>query len=427
MAPPNNDFKTVNSHPQGNTIGTNITRQNTGLEVSPNSDHLNTGYEGEPSDNFTIPPCGIEDADMAVHRLFDRDIGFTVKQFQGPSRTIQISKPLVIFATGERFALAKRLKPPRDKQGKLMLPAISIRRTSVEQTSEDSSGRGINQHTGVLTIKRRLTKEDRNYQNIINRLGFKHLTNAPKTTREDIGQNKNDQDIVHGALLTPKTVGSNNNVWEIITVPQPQFFTATYEVVFWTNYTQHMNYMLETLFSSYLPQGKNHKLVTDKGYWFMATTEDIKNAQDNFDDMKDNERTVKYAITIKVKGYIFAAQGPTNAVPVRKWISAPQVSFDIASLDGNEIAGKKQIAAIQTNADKFALTDFNGEAVNEKEAQAPTTLDKIVVRKDLVDPITGKTKINYVSIQQKNKHLNGETIYKATNLETLEQLITSLE
>lgn len=400
-----------------NNDNSNITRQNTLLEVSPGSDHLNTGYEGEPSD-YSIPPCGIEDADIAIHKLFDKDIGFTTKQFTGPSKDIQIAKPFVIFATGERFAIAKRLKAPRDKQGKLMLPAISIRRTTVEQTSEDVSGRGINQSTGVLTIKRRLSNEDRNYQNLINKLGFKHLANGKPNERET-GENKSDPEISNGALLTPRV--NNNNIWEIITVPQPQFFTAAYEVVFWTNYTQHMNYMLETLFSSYLPQGRDHKLVTDKGYWFIATTEEQKSSGDNFDDMKEAERLVKYTLNIRVKGYIFAPQAATNSVPVRRWISAPQITFDVVNLNGNEIAPRKQIDQLKTN--KFSLTDFE---TDDKEAQAPTTTDKTVIRKDLFDPVTGKRKVNYVSIHQKSKNIAGETIYKGSNLETLEELIKSL-
>jgi hypothetical protein len=40
-------------------------------------DHLPTGYEGSsPSDGYTIPPCELEDVDVALHALFDERIGF---------------------------------------------------------------------------------------------------------------------------------------------------------------------------------------------------------------------------------------------------------------------------------------------------------------------------------------------------------------
>ena len=51
----------------------NNTRQN--IEQDPRNpvDHLNAGYENEPVDDFYIPPCGIEDADLALKNLFFKD------------------------------------------------------------------------------------------------------------------------------------------------------------------------------------------------------------------------------------------------------------------------------------------------------------------------------------------------------------------
>jgi hypothetical protein len=136
------------------------------------------------------------------------------------------------------------LKPPRDKNKVLILPAISIRRTAIEQSKDDIIARGLNGKTGVLTIKRKLSPEDRDYQNLVNKQGLKHLQNVlsglPATTRPT-GDDKGELEVVQGGLLQDRL--SANNIYEIITVPQPQFFTAKYEVVFWTNYTQHMTYL----------------------------------------------------------------------------------------------------------------------------------------------------------------------------------------
>ena len=65
-----------------------------------------------------------------------------------------------------------------------------------------------------------------------------------------------------------------DNVWEVISIPSPQFFEAKYEIIFWTSYTQHMNYMIQTLMNAQLPQDRMFKLNTSKGYWFMAYMED---------------------------------------------------------------------------------------------------------------------------------------------------------
>jgi hypothetical protein len=103
--------------------------------------------------------------------LFDKQIGFRNTVIpDGENGPLNINKPYVIFATGERFALVKKLKPPRDKSKQLMLPAISIRRRSITQTPEDITGRGMNQFTGDIVIKRRLAAQDRDFQNLLNKL-----------------------------------------------------------------------------------------------------------------------------------------------------------------------------------------------------------------------------------------------------------------
>lgn len=402
----------------------NETRQNIQRDPNNPQPHVDSGYEGDDtSDTFLIPPVGIEDADMALFRLFDKDIGFTTRVVEAANKEIQIKKPYVIFATGERFAIAKKLRPPRDRNNTLMLPAISIRRTSIEQTSADITGRGINQFSGNLVIKRRLEKGDRDYQNFINKLGFKNLQNTFSTTRET-GQHKKDRDVIEGGLLDTR-VGLNN-MWEVITVPQPQFFTATYEVIFWTSFTQHMNYLIETYMSSFLPNDRIHKLVTDKGYWFLAYTQEQFANQENIDDFTEDERILRYSFNVQVRGYVFAPQHSTNAVPVRRWISAPTVVFEVLKYS-TEVVEKEHLRRppqiVKNKPESFVLTDIE---LDPKTKQTPTTLERYAVRKDIIDPLTGKKKSRYVSILESNEK-KGETIYRASDVETLEEFIKTLK
>ncbi len=402
----------------------NVTRQNIPQDPRNPKDHLDSGYENSPSLDFTIPPVGIEDIDIAIHRLFDKTIGFNTFIMSANKGPQNIKKPYVIFATGERFALAKKLKPPRDKNKVLILPAISIRRTSIEQTPDDIYTRGMNARTGVLTIKRKLSTEDRDYQNLVNKQGLKHLQNVLSglpTSSRPTGDDANTLEVIQGGLLENRI--SANNIYEIITIPQPQFFTAKYEVVFWTNYTQHMTYLIQTYMTSFLPQFRGHKLETDKGYWFLAYTEDTFNNGENIDQFEGEERLIKYTFNITVKGYLLAAQAPTNAVPVRRWISAPNIVFDVA------IAGDVQPKAHlerppqkDTVHDGFTLTDIN---INPETAQTPTTQQRFAVNKTIVDVNTGKKRHKYVSILDTNQK-KGETVFAASDIETLEEyLITT--
>ena len=401
----------------------NVTRQNIPQDPRNPKDHLDSGYENQPSLDFTIPPVGIEDIDIAIHRLFDKTIGFNTFMMSANKGPQNIKKPYVIFATGERFALAKRLKPPRDKNKVLILPAISIRRTSVEQTPDDILTRGMNARTGVLTIKRKLAPEDRDYQNLVNKQGLKHLQNVLSglpTTSRPTGDDKDELEVVQGGLLQERLSG--NNIYEIITIPQPQFFTAKYEVVFWTNYTQHMTYLIQTYMSSFLPQFRGHKLETDKGYWFLAFTEDTFNNGENIDQFEGEERLIKYTFTINVKGYLLAAQAPTDAVPVRRWISCPNIVFDVSV--AGDVQPKEHLERPpqkDTVHDGFTLTDIN---ISPEMKQTPTVQQKYAVNKILIDAKTGKKQHKYVSILDKNQR-KGETVFAASDIETLEEYLIS--
>ena len=401
----------------------NVIRQNIPQDPRNPKDHLDSGYENSPSLDFTIPPVGIEDIDIAIHRLFDKTIGFNTFMMTANKGPQNIKKPYVIFATGERFALAKKLKPPRDKNKVLILPAISIRRTLVEQSKDDILTRGMNARTGVLTIKRKLSPEDRDYQNLVNKQGLKNLQNVLSglpTTNRPTGDNKIDSEVIQGGLLENRL--SANNIYEIITIPQPQFFTAKYEVVFWTNYTQHMTYLIQTYMNSFLPQIRGHKLETDKGYWFIAYTEDSFKGGENIDQYEGEERIIKYTLDITVKGYLLAAQAPTDAVPVRRWISCPNIVFDM-SIAG-DVQPKEHLERPpqkEISKDGFTLTDIN---INPETQQTPTTQQRFMVDKTIINPITGKKRHKYVSILDTNQK-KGETVFAASDIETLEEYLIS--
>jgi hypothetical protein len=398
----------------------NTVRQNIPQDPRDPKDHLQSGYEEAPSE-FNIPPCGIEDCDYTMFELFDKTIPFTSKIIRASTGKIELNKPYVILATGERFALAKSLKPPRDKRSKeLVLPAISIRRANITHSYAEQTSRGINQTTGNLFIKRRFDPQDRDYQSLINKLGLKNLQSNNPTSSRPQGDFKNTLETLQGGLLEAH---NNNNLFEIISIPQPQFFKATYEVVFWTKYTQHMNYMIETLMTSYLPQGRNWKLVTDKGYWFIATANDDFTRGDNFDDFTDSERLIRYNFTVDVKGYLLAGQGPSDLVPVRRWISAPNISFETSTFN-SEIQPKNAIDKIQNKAEnKFILTDIERDPAT---AQTPTTNQRLYYKKNIIDPITGKKNFKYVSILDSNQK-SGETVFAASDIQTIEEFLLSLK
>ena len=95
-------------------MSTRLTKKETDQNSVP------TGYEGDnvPED-FSLPACTIEDVDRALFTLFDTEIPFMYTH-KGANKKIP-----VIFATGERFAVLRRKRPLRDRNGALILPLIS--------------------------------------------------------------------------------------------------------------------------------------------------------------------------------------------------------------------------------------------------------------------------------------------------------------
>ena len=299
---------------------------------------LPTGYPSpNETTNFVIPPVGIEDVDVGIFNLFDREIPF---QIANTDRTENKKVPIV-FAGGEKWALLKRNRPLRDKNGSLILPIITILRSGVTQTpTEDITGRGINQKTGEIVIRRKLSNSDRNYQNLVNRIFLKNqlstainsdnASEGQLATNRLIGDLENDGVISDGGLLVSNRL---RNAFETIVIPSPQFYTANYDVTVWTQYTHHMNQILETMISSFLPQVQGWRIDTDKGYWFVASMSgDSYSPENNFEDMGQDERIIKYKFSIKVPAYMLASSSPGVPIPVKRYVSVPDVSFEIGSV-----------------------------------------------------------------------------------------------
>ncbi len=401
------------------TTGKNSTRWNIERDEHNPVDHLPTGYEGSSPTDYTIPSCDIEDVDVAVYNLFDGEIGFRAQSIMDGEETLMsLSKPFVVLAGGERFAQVKRLRPPRDKSKQLILPAIAIRRKSITQTSEDLTSRGMNQFTGDLVITRRLSSEDRDYQNLINKLALQNLNPGNAVSSRTQGQFGPNVDEVtrEGGLLDSKL---GDNIWEIITIPQPQFYTSTYEVTFWTTHSVHMNYLITALFSSQLPQGKMFRLNTPKGYWFIATLSDEMSSSDNFEEFTEDKRIVRYSFQMTVKAFILAPNGSGMPVPVRRTLSAVDISFETVLATGKVLSPQGPFIPTE----KYAISDIEERAEN---TQTLTSDQKLIVEKKVVDPLTGRTSVKKARILGSNQK-QGETAYYASGFQSLDEFLLTIQ
>lgn len=374
-----------------------------------------SGYEGHASpDTVRVPSCGIEDMDKALFKTLRDDVGFQVSNDPGKQQRVPI-----VFAVGEKWSMLKSGRAIRDKDGTLILPLVTVRRTAIEQTTADLVGRGMNQHVGQMVVRTQLDARDRAYQNILNKLGLKNAEDVPgerefdadgslTTTRDGTLANADDLDVRDGGLLAPK-IGVN--AWEITTLPTPQFYTATFEVTIWAQYVHHMNQMLERLMSSYLPTGnRTLRLETEKGYWFVAYFDEGYSQEDNADSATGEELVRKYKFTVKVPGYLVESGAPGTPSGLRKFVSAPQIAFAV----GGEAADTSLTEGPPAAADPYeAADDPQRQFLLTDPSQHPQTRVERVSERAVVDvvvnPFTGRREPRYARVVQRNLS-SGETV-----------------
>ena len=299
-------------------------------ESSNNS--LVGGYEGQ---NFTsdhvIPSCGLEDVDKAVFNLFDNQIPLYYDK-EGEQHKVP-----VIFATGERFAILRRKKPLQDKTGALILPLISITRSSLENVPQ--KGMSNNQMFPHI-LKKRLSQKDLEHRQSKNIEGLENGASLNK-------DNKNNKDF----LLNPRF---KNNVIETIEIPPIKYFGVSYEVTIWSSFTQQMNRFIESIMSAYtINPGQQFKIESPKGYWFPAFIDSSFSMDASYEEFTDSERYIKYTFSVSSTGYLILPNIKGGKTALRSFLSAPQLSFDIENGLDENVPNEVGIEANSADADIF--------------------------------------------------------------------------
>lgn len=368
------------------------------------------------TENFDFPPINIEEIDRAIFNFFDKEINFGVT-YGGKS-----SKVPVVFAAGERFALTRRKSPIRDKNNALILPIISIMRTGMDiSPSQNNKGTAISfYYAEPYYIKRRLADQDRDYQNIINKMGLKNQDNVSARGHFI------DNSISPGKTASPNTIASrrnkgglafidrlpkgiqekvNDNIFEIVEIPYPDFISMTYNVTFWTQYVTQANQIIETLMSKFTPY-KETIVETANGYEVFVSLGDSINSDVNFDNYTDDERVIKHSIDITVSGYLLALDNELLGIPFRSYFSAPQINFGYYDVntsvvkreknDFERIDNKNLVLSDLTDAENIRGTELErGQSSEEYERVIENPFndskEKTYVKAKLVNQRAGET------------------------------------
>ena len=374
-------------------------------------------YDKPVAENYSIPEAGIEDIDRAIFDLFDKNISFEVLSNN------ELVKVPVVFAAGERFALARRKNPIRDDNNTLILPLIAISRNNVD-FSNGQSGRGsaitTRDQTGYV-IKKRLSDHDRDYQNIINKFGIQNQDNV-SSRKNFLGsavtpgnganpgtvasrRQNNNLRFSKSGLITLSNESISNNIFEVIQIPYPIFLTIDYNVVFWSQYMLQMNEMQETFLSNMLGQSEEFVIKSTKGYEYVAKSSTSFNSEFNFSNYTDSERIIKTSINLKVSGYILNSQNPGIPNQIRSFVSSPMIDFGYYDTSATITKGSNGIDN-KRDMNDFILSDI----ISEEDVG---NNDEPVIQEEIINPFTGKKTVSYSKILTSDQR-SGETV--ASNL-----------
>ena len=393
-------------------------------------DKIFTEFDGKNlTEDFNFPSIEIEDIDRAVFDLFDKQIGFETEE-QGKSRKVP-----VVFAAGERFALTRRKNTIRDKNNTLILPLISVLRGEIDVgPDQHSKGTAISfADQPNYYIKRRLHKNDRKYQNFLNKQGIKNQDNV--ATKSNFAT----ADIYPGKQSLPGTIASRrpgknnsvftnknidlsedlkNNIYEIIEIPYPKFVSIKYDVVFWCQYISQANQMLQTVFSKYQGQRYEIPMKTQQGFELVAFFSSDFSLDSNINDFTNDERIFKYTFGITVPGYIINPKSmKVVKSQIKSFMSAPQINFGYKDAPNKIVLRDKTgIKDMNENLNKNVLTDLKNikEIKGNKRGETSEEIEYFVE-----NPFTKNKKAVFSKILASNKR-TGETVISSLIVKNIE-------
>ena len=383
-------------------------------------------FEGDnPPDDFDFPSIGIEDIDRSVFKLFDEKLSFQTTQKK------ESKKVPVVFASGERFALTRRKNPIRDKNNALILPLISIVRNDID-FSPDQKGKGTAisfRNQPSYTVKRRLSKKDRQYQNVINGLGLTNQNNVSSrrafvlndvvpgnvAKQGEQASRRNGKNISFTVQSGHINLDANlgNNIFEIIDIPYPEFIALSYEVTFWTQYIAQANQMMETLIFNFDGQGQEIAIKTDTGYELVAFFDQSFTNGSNFDNYSDDERIVKNSINLTIPGYILNPKNPGIPNLARSYFSAPIIDFGYHEQQG-KIVENNQPERSKDMFKKNVLQDLT----NPEEKDRRGDLD-VVIEDKIINPFSKEETVQFSKIRHRNQR-KGETVGSSLIIKDIE-------
>jgi len=247
---------------------------------------------------------GLMDMDSAIFYYFENVIKPYIEE-----NGEQVKVP-IIYANPERWAAVQKQGFVRDQKKKVMAPIIAFRRT------------GFQKDTTIPVDK---------IDPMDPKLHLHYESQYSKANRYD------KLTALRG--LTPKK--------EIFSVAVPDYVELSYDFIIWTNFTDHMNHIVEKINWS------------EGSYWGDPGKFRFRTKIDNYSDASEYEgstRKIKTTFSLTLNGYLLPDEYPPTAVNTEKFITPKQIvlndstDINISAIAGVDEDGAKTVTVINNIA-----------------------------------------------------------------------------
>jgi len=242
-------------------------------------------------EEVTLQPSGLETIDRAMWHFINVELDLNLFSNDG------FKKVPVLWTTAERAYQVKDDKDLRDKDGTLVLPLITIARTS---TNKEPDRRGVpyahlfpepDAKGGTITIARTINqKKTAEYQNSLANRIYGPL---PGSRSKRYNTNKRE-------MKPPKVV------YNTITIPIPTWVTVTYEIALRTEYQQQMNELVRPFFTV-AGNSRMPKRISSLGHSYEVFIDGAFSDNSNQLALGMEQRNYETLVRVEVLGYLIGA------------------------------------------------------------------------------------------------------------------------
>ena len=243
-----------------------------------------------------IAPSTLETIDQAMFNWVSDDVNMFCTTNKGWKKTD------VIWVAAERSHQVKNKKELRDSNGVLILPLVTVSRSSVIKNPQNKGifqanlPPNIDERGGSLVINKKINQDK-----------TANFANADSLRK---GKHSNDGRSARGQLNFPTK--NEKVVYQSMSIPMPVYVDVMYDITLRAEYQQQMNEMVTPFITK--TGGINYFLLQTEGHRFEAFVEQDFTQNNNVSTLQADERMYETSVKIKVLGYLIG-EGKNQAQP----------------------------------------------------------------------------------------------------------------